>query len=73
MLREQRDADTPTTFDLRFDRAGQEADEAEHQDVEHQPDDELVGRQPVAHVGLDGSHDQTRRQPRTAARPMSSR
>ena len=45
-------------FRLRVDRAGQEADEAEHEHVEHQPDDELVGGQPVAHVGLDGGDHQ---------------
>ncbi len=41
-----------TTSDCGSSSLGEEADEAEHEHVEHQADDELVGRQAVAHVRL---------------------
>ena len=45
-------------MDSRFQLARQEPDDPEDEDVEHEPHDELVGRQAVAHVGLHPRHDQ---------------
>ena len=52
MSREQRDVHDPADLVDGLELAVEEPGEAEHQDVEGEPDDELVGGETMAHLGL---------------------